>query len=314
MDWRPNASIDDLKKRANFLVKIRAFFVERGYFEVQTPIMGKFGVTDRYLSNISAVFRGQNYALQTSPEYHMKRLLAAGSGPIFQLIQAFRDDELGRWHNPEFTMLEWYQLDADHLTLLKEVEELVCSILMCPSFLVKTYREIFLNYCDIDPWHVTLSELRESLDRYDLGSVLSENERDKDQYLFLLMSHVVEPALKTSSVPVAIIDFPITQASLAKTSGEVAERFEVYYQGVELANGFHELLDPAMQRARFQQDNAQRKANHLPEVPCDEYLLQALAAGLPPCSGVALGVDRLIALALGKSCLSDVMAFDHSRA
>ena len=312
--WQPSASLDDLRQRAVLLANIRSFFTTRGYLEVQTPIMAKFGVTDRYLSNILAAFRGETYALQTSPEYHMKRLLAAGSGPIFQLIQAFRDDELGRWHNPEFTLLEWYQLDIDHLTLLKEVEAFVQSLLLCPAFLVKTYREVFLECCDIDPFTVTVGQLRQVLSRYNLASVLSPNESDPDQYLFLLMSHVIEPSFKENVSPIAIIDFPPSQASLAQTVGGVAARFEVYYRGVELANGFHELTDAALQRARFNADVAERKAYQLPTTPVDEYLLAALEHGLPACSGVALGVDRLIAFALGKSNLKEVLAFDHARA
>lgn len=314
MSWKPSASLDDLRKRSVLLAKIRAFFTERGYLEVQTPIMAQFGVTDPYLSNIPATFRDQIYALQTSPEYHMKRLLAAGSGPIFQLNQAFRDDELGRWHNPEFTMLEWYQLNVDHLTLLKEVEALVRSILMCPPFLLKTYREAFLACCGLEPFTATLTELRECLSRYDLASVLSPDEEDRDQYLFLLMSHVVEPSFKALEAPVAIVDFPPSQASLAKVVGGVAERFEIYYQGVELANGFHELTDAVLQRARFDEDNMRRRANQRSEIPFDKHFLQALAHGLPDCSGVALGVDRLIAFALGKASISEVLAFDHDRA
>lgn len=314
MSWQPSASIDDLRKRAALLSEIRSFFTTRGYWEVQTPVMAKFGVTDRYLSNIMATFRGQAYALQTSPEYHMKRLLAAGSGPIFQLSRAFRDDELGRWHNPEFTMLEWYQLGVNHLALLKEVEALIQSLLRCPPFLVYTYREVFQQYCDLDPFTATLKQLRACLSAHHLANVLDVSEQDRDQYLFLLMSHVVEPAFKKVAAPVAVVDFPVSQAALAQISNGVAERFEVYYQGVELANGFHELTEVDLQRARFAEDNARREADQLCPVECDEYLLAALAHGLPACSGVALGVDRLIAFALNKSSLSEVLAFDHARA
>ncbi len=312
--WRPSASLIDLRKRAELLAKVRSFFVDRGYLEVQTPIMARYGVTDRYLENIQAVFRKQCYALQTSPEYHMKRLLAAGSGPIFQLFQAFRDDELGRWHNPEFTMLEWYKLDADHLALLNEVEIFVRAILNCPPFIRKTYREVFLEYCAVDPFMATVGELRHTVSLYHLDTVFSVEELNRDLYLFLLMTHVIEPAFKHLDSPVAVTDFPPSQAFLSQIVDGVAQRFEVYYQGVELANGFHELTDALLQEQRFQNDNAERLHDGLPVVEADRYLLEALKFGLPPCSGVALGIDRLFAFALGKTSIKEVLAFDHERA
>lgn len=312
--WQPSASIEHLRARASIFAHIRAFFTTRGYFEVETPIMARFGSTDRYLSNIMATFRGQSYALQTSPEYHMKRLLAAGSGPIFQLARAFRDDELGRWHNPEFTMLEWYQLNIDHLGLLKEVEALLQTLLACEPVLIKTYREVFEEVCGIDPFDAPLSLLKDTLHRYHLNNVLSADETDRDQYLFLLMSHVIEPSFAVYRAPVAVIDFPPSQASLAKVSHGVAQRFEVYYQGVELANGFHELTDAHLQAERFKADVALRVLHGLPCTEPDEYLLNALEHGIPSCSGVALGVDRLVAFILHQSSIADTMAFDFSRA
>lgn len=312
--WQPSASLSDLRKRAQLLAKVRSFFVERNYLEVQTPIMAKFGVTDRYLENIQAVFRKQHYALQTSPEYHMKRLLAAGSGPIFQLFQAFRDDELGRWHNPEFTMLEWYKLDADHLALLSEVEAFVRFILDCPPFIKKTYREVFVEYCEINPFTATVDELRQVVSFYNLGTVLKSDESNRDLYLFLLMTHVIEPAFQKLPAPIAVVDFPPSQAFLSQVIEGFAQRFEVYYQGVELANGFHELTDVGLQKARFEADNAERLRDGLLPVAVDQYLLDALSAGLPKCSGVALGIDRLFAFALGKTSIKEVLAFDHARA
>lgn len=314
INWQPSATLDSLRQRAAFLSKIRAFFNTRGYLEVETPIMAQFGVTDVYLANIKAMFRGQYYCLQTSPEYHMKRLLAAGSGPIFQLARVFRDDELGRWHNPEFTLLEWYQLGIDHHQLMLEVEALLQQILGCAPMIKKTYRQVFMDICDIDPFAATLKQLRQCLARFNYQDVLPADEQDKDQYLFLLMSHVVEPTLATEPSPVAVYNFPVSQAALAKVHQDEAARFEVYYRGVELANGFHELTDANAQRARFDYDNAVRRERNAEECPIDNYLLAALSHGVPACSGVALGIDRLLALALNQPSIASTLAFDFSRA
>lgn len=312
--WRPSASIELLRLRAQSITSIRQFFTQRSYLEVETPIMAQYGVTDVYLNNIKAIFRNKTYCLQTSPEYHMKRLLAAGSGPIFQLARVFRDDELGRWHNPEFTLLEWYQLDIDHHALMAEVDTFLQTIIHTAPMIKKTYQQVFVESCGIDPFSASIEQLRIILIEYHLEKVLSPQEQDKDQYLFLLMSHVVEPFLAKQGVPIAVYNFPSSQASLAKISEEVAERFEVYYQGVELANGFHELTEVNAQAERFVQDQQIRKKQRLPPAAADEYLLQALEYGLPSCSGVALGVDRLLALALGQSALSNILSFDFSRA
>ena len=312
--WQPSASLAMLRQRAHLIAKIRQFFNDRGYLEVETPVMARYGITDVYLTNILASFRGQPYSLQTSPEYHMKRLLAAGSGPIFQLARVFRDDELGRWHNPEFTLLEWYQLDVDHHGLMVEMDALLQSVLQCPPMLRKTYQQVFLETCALDPLTATLTQLRMALRRFDLEQVLAADEQDCDQYLFLLMSHVVEPALVKEPTPVAVYDFPPSQAALAKIRHGVAERFEIYVQGIELANGFHELTDASAQAGRFEQDLAIRRRKKLAEPAPDDYLLQALAHGLPPCSGVALGIDRFLALALKQPEISKILAFDFNRA
>lgn len=313
LNWQPSASLEHIRKRAHLMGRIRAFFNEKGYLEVETPIMARYGVSDVYLSNIKATFRGQSYSLQTSPEYHMKRLLAAGSGSIFQLARVFRDDEWGRWHNPEFTLLEWYKLDACHHDLMDEVDTFLQHILNTQPMVRKTYQQAFIETCNLDPFNASVTDMKSFLSTVDLDNVLPTDETDRDQYLFLLMSHVVEPCLgRNYSMPVAVYHFPESQASLAKVTDGVAERFEVYYCGVELANGFHELTDSAAQRERFQKDNQQRRMKGYPTSEPDEYLLRALQHGLPTCSGVALGVDRLIALALEQSTIGKVMAFDFS--
>ena len=310
--WQPSASFETLRQRAETLALLRQFFTGRGYLEVETPIMGRYGITDVYLSNITATFRGEAFALQTSPEYPMKRLLAAGSGPIFQLARVFRDDELGRWHNPEFTLLEWYQPGIDHHELMREVDLLLQLILGCPAIVKCTYQDTFLQHVNIDPMTATVAQLQKIVKSYELDYVLPEDETDIDQYLFLLMSHVIEPALAKKNYPVAIYNFPPSQAALAKITNGFAERFEIYYQGIELANGFHELTDSEIQRQRLEKDQAMRKEKNLPIPAIDPFFLAALDHGLPICSGVALGIDRLLALRFNKESIDEILAFNFS--
>lgn len=310
MDWQPSASIEMLRKRQQFMHQVRTFFQNRKYLEVETPYMGQYGVTDIHLSNIKAYFRDQPYALQTSPEYHMKRLLAAGSGPIFQIARVFRDDECGRWHNPEFTLLEWYQLGVNHFYLIQEIEDLFHLLADIPPFQHLTYQNAFLEVCGFDPLNTHIEEIKAIAISHGLGDVLDEGE-SVDQYLHLLMAMVVEPHFKSLNAPVVLTAFPASQASLAKTEGLIAHRFEIYWQGVELANGFHELTDAQLQRERFFLDNQLRQNMNLPTIPMDERFLAALDAGLPECSGVALGLDRLFALILKQSSISQVMSFSH---
>jgi elongation factor P--(R)-beta-lysine ligase len=313
-NWSPSASLDTLRERARLIAKIRCFFTERSYLEVETPVMAHYGVSDPYLSAIKAVFNNQTYCLQTSPEYHMKRLLAAGSGPIFQMARAFRNDELGRWHNPEFTLLEWYQLGIDHHGLMDEVDLFLQEITQSLPMVRKTYQQAFVEACALDPFDSSIKQVQRVLKQFDLDNVLAPDEQDKDHYLFLLMSHIVEPFLAQYTTPVAVYHFPPSQAALAQVQNGVAERFEVYYRGIELANGFHELTDVQVQAGRFEADRVLRKHLGYPLVDPDPWLLDALEHGLPACSGVALGIDRLLALVLKKSSISEVMAFDVRRA
>ena len=308
--WRPSASIETLRKRAALVQSIRIFFERKGYLEVDTPVMARFGVTDVHLENIQAYFRDTPFYLQTSPEYHMKRLLAAGSGPIFQLAHAFRDDELGRLHNPEFSILEWYQLDIDHHALIAEIDELLGEVLACEPLMAITYQDAFIQSCQVDPFDTNVQELQRVLQHYDLSQVLSKEETEIDAYLFLLMSHVVEPWLSKKTSPVAVYDFPPSQAALAKIKNQKASRFEIFYKGIELANGFHELTDANIQMSRFRMDNQKRKAHGILEKEPDARLIQALQHGLPHCSGVALGVDRLLAIQLNCFDISKLMAFN----
>lgn len=312
-DWEPSVSLDLLRFRATLIKCIRGFFENRGYLEVDTPVLSRFGITDVYIQQFKTQCLGQAYFLQTSPEYPMKRLLAAGSGPIFQLARVFRDEELGRWHNPEFTLLEWYQLNIDHHGLMQEMDVFLQEMLGCLPMIKKTYQAVFEEICGFNPHEVGIVELQSAVKKHGLENVLSIDETDVDQYLFLLMSHVVEPAFASLPYPVALYDFPISQAALSRIIHNRAARFEVYFQGVELANGFYELSDVKEQTQRFEQDKQKRIAKGLEGGEIDIHLLEALSHGLPNCSGVALGVDRLIALAAKANQLSSVLAFDFER-
>lgn len=312
--WQPSATREDLQARAQLMARVRDFFTQRGYLEVETPVMAHHGITDVYLSNVTAYCQHQTTYLQTSPEYHMKRLLAAGSGPIFQIARVFRDDEIGRWHNPEFSLLEWYQLGIDHHALMAEMDVFLQTFLACPPLIYYRYQDVFLSICRLDPHTASLDELKALLRDYELHQVLAADEVERDQYLFLLMSHVIEPALAHELAPIAVYDFPESQAALAQVHEGRAARFEIYYQGVELANGFHELTDSTAQAQRFESDRLHRRQKGLPEVAVDPLFLAALSAGLPACSGVALGLDRLFAKALQKTSIAPVLAFDWPRA
>ncbi|WP_129991647.1 elongation factor P--(R)-beta-lysine ligase [Rahnella sp. CFA14(1/10)] len=319
--WQPSASVANLLKRAAILAEIRRFFADRGVLEVETPAMSQATVTDIHLVPFETRFVGPGAAdgmtlyLMTSPEYHMKRLLAAGSGPIYQMGRSFRNEEAGRHHNPEFTMLEWYRPRYDMYRLMNEVDDLLQQVLDCDSAETLSYQQAFTRHLSIDPLSADKTELREAAAKLDLSNI-ADIEEDRDTLLQLLFTMGVEPHIGRDK-PTFVYHFPATQASLAEISTEdhrVAERFEVYYKGIELANGFRELTDSREQRQRFEQDNRKRAARGLPQLPIDNNLLDALAHGMPECSGVALGVDRLIMIALGAASLSDVLAFPVTRA
>lgn len=319
-DWRPSASAANLLKRAEILSEIRRFFSDRGVFEVETPSMAQSTVTDPQISSFKMNFidpftaKSKDYYLVTSPEFHMKRLIAAGSGAIYQLCHGFRNDEMGRYHNSEFTLLEWYRPHYDMYLLINEVDDFLQQILECPAAETLSYQQAFLRHLNIDPLSATHTELQEAANKLDAKNIADEEE-DRDTLLQLLFMLGVEPKIGKER-PVFVYHFPATQASLATISLEdnrVADRFEVYFQGVELANGFHELTDSKEQRCRFEKDNQLRAARNLPEQPIDTNLLAALDHGLPACSGVALGVDRLVMLALKATSISEVMAFPRDR-
>lgn len=310
--WQPSASIDKLKQRARLLEDIRQFFKERNIFEVETPLLSQATVTDPHIHSITATVNQQHCYLQTSPEYAMKRLLAAGSGSIYQICKAFRQDEHGRLHNIEFTLLEWYHLGFDHHALMNEVDELLQRILKTPTAERLTYENVFIDIVKINPHSASLSELKACAEH--LGF---QGELDRNGCLDILMTHCIEPVLSKKERPIFIYDYPPAQAALARIrpgQPALASRFEVYYRGIELGNGFHELQAAPEQYTRFCEDLHYREMHQLPKVPLDEHLLAALNNGLPDCAGIAMGIDRLIMLALGCEHIAEVLSFDFVRA
>lgn len=315
--WHPSADILTLKQRANFIERIRNFFKERDVLEVETPTLSHATVTDPYIQSFSVIDQvadlGKVYYLQTSPEFAMKRLLAAGSGSIYQISKSFRHGEKGRLHNPEFTMLEWYRTDFDHHQLMDEIDLFLKEMLAISATERLSYAKLFEDYAGINPHHATVEELKLSARDINYASLPSTYKKD---WLDLLFTHKIEPYLG-QELPLLVYDFPKELAALSKIRHEdlpIASRFEVYFKGIEIANGFHELLDVEEQRDRFDKDNTFRKMNHMNEMPIDEFFLEALTCGLPPCSGVALGVDRLLMLALGYNTIADVISFVFDRA
>ncbi|MDP8033230.1 elongation factor P--(R)-beta-lysine ligase [Pasteurella atlantica] len=314
IDWMPTASIENLLQRAKIIKNIRQFFTERGLLEVETPILSEFGVTDINLvtfeTNFNAPFSNevQQLHLITSPEYHMKRLLVAGSGPIFQIGKVFRNEEAGKKHNPEFTMLEWYRPHFDMYRLINEVDDLLQHILDCEPAESFNYQFIFQQYVGLDPLSASKKQLIEKAREHGLQCSDDESRNILLQFLF---SELVEPKIGQDR-PVAIFHFPATQAALAQISSEdhrVAERFEFYFKGIEIANGFHELQNAEEQIRRFMQDNIEREKLGLPPQKLDTRFLTSLKQGMPDCSGVALGVDRLLMLAMDKENINEVISF-----
>ena len=322
--WRPTADKGSLKARANLLKNIRSFFEQRDVLEVETPVLSQAAGSDPNLDVISANYQSdaqqnqQTLYLQTSPEFAMKRLLADGSGAIFQICKSFRNAEQGRKHNPEFTMLEWYRPDYDEHQLMDEVMALVQEVSPENSLFQKTwqrltYQNLFEQYLDINPHTIELEALVQiTKSKIDVAM----DEADKDSWLDLLFSHLIEPQLQE---PVFIYDYPATQAALAKIEKnaggiEIARRFELVIGGLEIANGYFELTDAEEQYQRFLKDQEVRQQQNKLQAPLDENLLAAMKQGLPSCAGVALGVDRLLMLLCDSDSIEEVLAFPFNRA
>ncbi len=315
--WQPKARIENLRIRAQLLARIRDFFAQRNILEVETPLLGRGATTDIYIHSFTTVYHppgvqenSQLFYLQTSPEFAMKRLLAANSGAIYQICKAFRNGEFGRKHNSEFTMLEWYRPGFNHHQLMDEMDEFLQYILNTSSAQRFSYVAMFQHYLNLHPYASSVFDLKNCAKEQGLGEVAGIDD-DKNTWLDLLLTHFIEPHLGKNA-PVFIYDFPASQASLAKIRQDdfpVAERFEVYMQGMELANGFHELSDAKEQEQRFIADNLQRKKLGLAEITIDHYLIQALENDFPECAGVALGIDRLMMLALQTESIEQVLSF-----
>ena len=313
--------IASLQLRARLYALIRAFFADRHVLEVETPILSAAGNTEPNIESFSTAFSGHVDAgarerwLRTSPEFPLKRLLAAGIGDCYELGRVFRNGEAGGRHNPEFSMLEWYRVGWDHRRLMGETIALVEAALAMvgrrAEVLIESYRQLFLDELGIDPLHAPIDELRAPLAEYNIGP----DGLGRDYWLDLLITHRLQPAFPRDRITV-IHDYPATQCALARIRpGEppLAERFELYLGRYELANGYHELNDAAEQRARFERDNEVRHSRGLREIPIDERLLGALGA-MPDCAGVALGVERLLMCLGGTDAIADVLAFPFNRA
>ena len=315
-DWRPTADLAVLETRARMLRAAREYFAATLALEVETPILSAAAVTDVHLSSIRATALGKQGFLQTSPEYAMKRLLAAGAGDIWQICKVFRDGECGRWHNVEFTMIEWYRLGSDHHELMSDVERLINTMLPPSKQFDRaerlTYAEAVLLHAGVDPFNDPPAVLVARMENEGID-VPPGLHRDRDACLDLLMSTLVGPKLGMDRLTF-VYDYPASQAALARVRGEVASRFEAYLHGIELANGFHELGNALEQRERFERDLAARALRGLPALPIDERFLASLAHGLPECSGVALGFDRLVMCATDAKHLNEVLAFPFERA
>jgi lysyl-tRNA synthetase class 2 len=310
-----------IRLRAQLYRLIRSFFAERNVLEVETPILSAAGNTDPNIESFSTAFNGHVDAgarerwLRTSPEFPLKRLLAAGLGDCYELGRVFRNGEAGGRHNPEFTMLEWYRVGWDHRRLMQEtialVEAALAMVGQRAEVCVTSYRQLFMDELGIDPCHATIDELRAPLAQYSIGP----DGLERDDWLDLLITHKLQPAFPRARITV-IHDYPATQCALAKIRpGEppLAERFELYLGCYELANGYHELNNTAEQRQRFERDNATRRARGLREIPLDRALLDVLDA-MPDCAGVALGVERLLMCLAGTDAIADVLAFPFAQA
>jgi lysyl-tRNA synthetase class 2 len=320
-DWSPTANLDALRLRAELNALVRRFFAERAVLEVETPVMSVAGNTDPNIESFDTAFRGPAAAgasprwLRTSPEFALKRLLAAGVGHCYELGRVFRNGEFGRQHNPEFSMLEWYRVGWNHHQLMDEAAELVQAALRLvgrsASVRETSYRQLYQDHFGFDAMTAGEAELRAPLAVY----AIRDEGLTRDDWLDLLMTHLVQPNFPSNRI-LMVYDYPKSQAALARVrQGEVpvAERFELYLGPVELANGYRELGDPEEQRERLLRDHSLRRKRGQPLPPFDERLLAALPA-MPDCAGVALGMDRLLQCLLDSDRLADVVAFPFDRA
>lgn len=321
--WRPQAALAILQQRARMLTGIRAFFSERNVLEVETPLISHAAATDLHLASVACRVRGERCYLNTSPEFAMKRLLAAYAVPIYQVTRAFRDDESGQFHNPEFSMLEWYRPGFDMFQLVDELESLIgylhaqAGLALEGPFRRISYHDAFQSILQINPHVATAGQLHALAmeSGIDVPEGMNSDPDNRDAWLDWMLTQAVIPGLADAAQPwLFLYDYPSSQAALAQIGSDdyqntVARRFELFCGGLELANGYHELTDAGEQRRRFELDNTARFEAGLEVMPLDENLVQAMDAGLPASAGVALGLDRLLMALWQHEQIDDVISF-----
>lgn len=329
MSWHSSASLETLCFRSRLLQTIRRFFDELGFLEVQTPVLSRDTVVDRHLDPIQVASESlgdvpnyhQSWYLQTSPEFQMKRLVASGLKAIYQIGPAFRAGEAGQLHNPEFTMLEWYRAGDDYaagVQLLSDLTNFVFEQMLGEEHHVHhtSYQSAWLEHVGIDPLNSSVRELAEWASTQPSLGVAADWSQDKDDWLHLIFDAAVQPQLG-KEMPCVLTDYPVSQSALARVScldPRVAERFELFIHGVELANGYHELLDASDLELRNANVNQQRIEDGKPELPVHSHLIEAMQAGLPACSGCALGLDRLLMVLLNLETVQEVLPFPWENA
>ncbi len=314
--WRPTANLKTLRLRADLVTTTRRFFADRKVLEVDTPMLSTAGVTDPNIHSMHLLINGQLRFLHTSPEFAMKRLLAAGVGDIYQICKVFRAAEQGRYHNPEFTLLEWYRLGFDHYRLMREVDCLLHALwsrdTTLPESINVSYADVIKQVCACAIEDLDVSKIRQILIKKGHSPPATMSDA-LDPWLDLLMTHCVAPEFEKNRFTF-LYDYPASQAALAKirlTPVPVAERFEVYFGELEIANAFHELQDAKEQAQRFSAETKTRSDLSLQKMPVDDRLLTALKSGLPACSGVAIGIDRLLMVLCEVTDIRDVLSFAY---
>ncbi|MBK8816818.1 MAG: EF-P lysine aminoacylase GenX [Methylococcaceae bacterium] len=324
VDWQPGCSLQMLHLRAKMLQNIRKFFAERSVLEVETPLLGSAIGTDPQLDFFTTTFQWspmqQKLFLQTSPEFAMKRLLASGSGSIYQICKAFRNGESGRFHNPEFTMLEWYRVGYSLPELMSEIDELMMQLFdgiksFQPAEKI-TYQAVFKSYTNLDPIAFSYEDYAAYARNHGISEAITICGQDQSAWLDFIFSHHIQPHLGWDSICL-IYGYPACFSSLARVNAEnsaITDRVELFIQGVELGNGYYELGDFKEQSSRFDREIAARKASERPDIVKDNKLLAALEAGLPDCSGIAIGLDRVLMLLSESASIDEVLSFSISRA
>ncbi|MCC7430937.1 EF-P lysine aminoacylase GenX [bacterium] len=306
------SNLENLKTRSLLLKNLRIFFEAKGYLEVETPLLSHFPSIDLHIEPFTTFSaNNEEFFLQTSPEFAMKRLLACGFGSIFQVCKAFRNGEFGNLHNPEFTIVEWYKPGFSHFELMAEISELFTKLLQTKPAKFTSYKEAFETHLKINPFLCSTEDLQ-NLAKQKL-TTLPNLENSKDDWLNFLLTEFVEKKLGVEQ-PEFLYNYPSSQAALSKINGGFAERFELYVDGIELCNGFHELTDAKEQAKRFELENQKRESQGKRVLPKDTRFLQALEFGIPACSGVALGFDRLVLLALKTKNIKETLTFSFENA